>query len=188
MKQRNTFFLAMAVLVVISALFRLIPSDMRPLGFAPQIAIALFGGALITDKKYAFALPLLSMFISDVIFELLHINGLSNIGGFYSGQLINYAILSGITVIGFFLKKITVPNVLAYSLIAPTFYFIVSNFSVWVSGGGFSRPKTLNGMLMAYNDGLPFYPGSIAATIVFSAILFGGYYLVKKQSYTTVKA
>jgi hypothetical protein len=94
MKQRNTFFLAMAVLVVISALFRLIPSDMRPLGFAPQIAIALFGGALITDKKYAFALPLLSMFISDVIFELLHINGLSNIGGFYSGQLINYAILS----------------------------------------------------------------------------------------------
>jgi len=33
---------------------------------------------------------------------------------------------------------------------------------------------------MSYTDALPFYPNSIYSTLIFSAIFFGGYYLVKK--------
>jgi hypothetical protein len=62
------------MLVVLAALYRAIPG--RPWGFAPQFAMAIFGGAVIADKKLSFVLPLLSLLISDVIYEILYINGL----------------------------------------------------------------------------------------------------------------
>ncbi|MFY8166450.1 MAG: DUF6580 family putative transport protein, partial [Sediminibacterium sp.] len=63
MKLNKQIILALVIMIVTSALFRLMPG--RPYGFAPQIAIALFGGSLFASKKqYAFLLPILSMFIS----------------------------------------------------------------------------------------------------------------------------
>jgi hypothetical protein len=40
---------------------------------------------------------------------------------------------------------------------------------------------------MCYADGLPFYLWSVAATLIFSAILFGAYYLFTKNSYVQVE-
>jgi hypothetical protein len=34
--------------------------------------------------------------------------------------------------------------------------------------------------MMSYADALPFYPNSVYATLVFSAIFFGGFFLVNK--------
>jgi hypothetical protein len=157
----------------------------RPYGFAPQIAMAIFGGAVIKDKTLAILLPLLSMFISDALYELLYRNGIGSIPGFYEGQITNYILFGAMTVFGFFIKKINVSQILLASLTAPTAFFILSNFFVWLSNSaeaGLQRPKTFAGLLMCYNDGLPFYPWSIAATLVFSAILFGGYYLLVKST------
>ncbi len=52
---------------------------------------------------------------------------------------------------------------------------------VWLSSSpdaGLGRPKTFNGLMQCYNDGLPFYPWSLASTFIFSTILFGTYYLL----------
>lgn len=179
MKLNKSIIVAFVLLIVIASLYRV--WENRPWGFAPQIAMAIFGGAVIRDKKWAFILPLLSMFLSDVLYEILYINGLTELKGFYEGQITNYILFAGLTFVGFMIRKINWINVLAASLIAPTLYFIASNFFVWLSAtGGFQRPKTLSGLLMCYNDGLPFYKGYILGTLVFSAILFGGYYLVTK--------
>ena len=78
----------MIILIVIAAVYRVIPG--RPDGFAPQIAMALFGGAIIKDKKWAFALPLFSMFLSDLLYQALFSMHLSERQGFYQGQLTNY--------------------------------------------------------------------------------------------------
>ena len=67
MKSSKSLIVTMIVLIVLAALYRVIPN--RPLGFAPQIAIALFAGSMITDKKWAFALPVFSMFLSDLIYQ-----------------------------------------------------------------------------------------------------------------------
>jgi hypothetical protein len=171
------------LLIIIASLYRVMPG--RPFGFAPQIAMAIFGGAVIKDKKLAFLLPLLSMFVSDALYEILYINGIGNIKGFYEGQVTNYILFGAMTVFGFFIKKLNVSRILIASLAAPTTYFILSNFFVWLSSSpdaGFQRPKTLYGLLMCFNDGLPFYPWSVAATLLFSALLFGGYYLFFKNS------
>ena len=96
---RNVLYIFLA-LIVVAAFYRIIPG--RPYGFAPQIAMALFAGALIKDKKIAFALPVLSMFLSDALFELLYYAGISPMWGFYEGQLTNYILFALLTVIGFF--------------------------------------------------------------------------------------
>src|SRR3989442_13870012 len=95
----------------------------RPLGLAPQIAMALFGGSVIADKKMSFLLPLLSMFVSDVIYEILYQNNLSSLAGFYSGQWMNYILFGAITVIGFFIKRENILNIIGGSLVGATFYF-----------------------------------------------------------------
>ncbi|MEO6328344.1 MAG: DUF6580 family putative transport protein [Ginsengibacter sp.] len=174
------------LLIIIAALYRIMPGRQGLYGFAPQIAMAIFGGAIIKDKKLAFLLPLLSMFISDAFYEVLYRNGVGTIKGFYDGQITNYILFGAMTVFGFFIKNLKVSRILFASLAAPTTFFILSNFFVWLSSSsdaGLNRPKTFNGLLMCYNDGLPFfYPWSIVSTLLFSAILFGGYYLFFKNA------
>src|SRR5690349_9140664 len=116
---------SLGLLIVVGAVYRIIPD--RPLGFAPQIAMALFAGAVIKDKKWAFAIPIFSMFISDLLYQVLFINGLSNVPGFYEGQLTNYILFVGVTLLGMLMKRVTVLSVFAYSLIAPTAFFLCSN-------------------------------------------------------------
>lgn len=171
------------LLIVIASLYRIMPG--RPLGFSPLIAMAIFGGAVIKDKKFAFLLPLLAMFVSDSLYQLLYINGVGSVPGFYQGQVINYMLFGGLTIFGFLIKNFNIKRIAIASLSAPTAYFLISNFLVWASSSpdaGWNRPKTFSGLIMCYGDGLPFYPWSVISTFVFSAILFGSYYFISKPS------
>ena len=183
MKISKQLIVSFILLIVIASLYRIMPG--RPYGFAPMIAMAIFGGAVIKDKKFAFLLPLLAMFVSDGLYQLLYINGVGSIPGFYEGQFLNYLLFAGLTVFGFFIKNFNVKRIAIASLSAPTAYFLVSNFLVWISASplaGLARPKTFDGLLMCYADGLPFYPWSLASTFVFSAVFFGSYYFMTKPS------
>ena len=149
MKITKSIIVTLILLVLVAALYRIVPN--RPMGFAPQYAMAIFGGAIfIKNKKWAFLLPVLSMFFSDLFYQFLYSKGLSAIPGFYEGQWQNYALFVLLTVIGFFIKKINVVNVLIASVVSPTVYFILSNFVVWAGGGGFQRPKTCSHLNLQY--------------------------------------
>lgn len=167
-------------MIVIAAVYRAIPG--RPWGFTPQIAMAIFGGAVIKDKKWALALPLFSMFLSDVLYQVLYSTGVSSIPGFYEGQITNYVLFALLVCVGFMMKRVTIPNVLGYSLLAPTLFFLASNFMVWMAGAGLQRPKTFSGLMMCYNDALPFFKGEVLGTLVFGAVLFGSHYLLTKKN------
>jgi hypothetical protein len=183
MKNRKQLAGSFILLIVIASLYRIMPG--RPFGFSPMIAMAIFGGAVIKDKKFAFLLPLLAMFVSDGLYQLLYINGVGNIPGFYEGQVTNYILFGGLTVFGFFIKNFNIKRIAIASISAPTVYFLISNFLVWASSSllaGLERPKTFSGLMMCYSDGLPFYPWSVASTFIFSAIFFGSYYLMSKPA------
>lgn len=186
MKSNKNLLITFIVLVVVASLYRVIP---RPVNFAPHIAMALFAGAVIKDKKWAFALPIFSMFFSDLLYQVLYNYGLSDRPGFYVGQWQNYLLFAAITMIGFLIKKIRFVNVLLASVAAPTVFFLVSNFVVWAGWQGtrgLNRPKTFNGLLMCYGDALPFYGNSVMACIFFSAIFFGGYVLLMRKYHTAL--
>jgi hypothetical protein len=176
MKQNRSVLVAFGLLILAASLYRVWPD--RPFGFAPQWAMAIFGGAVIKDKRLAFLFPLLSIFISDTIYQLMFQNGATQIWGFYEGQWSNYVLFGLLTVFGLMIRKISWIKIIAASLSAPSVYFLISNFLVWIGGGGYHRP-TLMG---AYIDGIPFYQMSLMATLIFSGVLFGTYFLIRDQS------
>lgn len=175
----------MVCMVALLSLYRIIPN--RPFGFAPQWAIALFAGAIIKDKKLAFIVPVISMLLSDLLYQGLYVAGLSTIRGFYEGQWINYLLFASVTVFGVLIKKITVVNVVLMSLIAPTYFFLISNFLTWAGVGDYVQYlKTWDGLMASYTAGIPFYKGSLMATLLFSGVLFGIWYLIGKKQEKTV--
>lgn len=181
MKLNKSLLWSMIIMIVVASLYRVIPS--RPFGFAPQLALAIFGGAVIKDKKWAFLLPLLSMFISDLLYQGLYMAGITPIYGFYQGQWVNYLLCASVTVFGVMLKRIRVTNIFLVSLAAPTYFFIVSNFLTWLGVGYYVEyPKTWEGLMQCYYMGLPFFRNSIYGTLVFNAILFGSWYLINRRA------
>src|SRR5689334_8387772 len=97
MKRSKSLILLFILMVVIGSICRV-------MGYAPQIAMAVFGAVVIKDKKWAIALPLISMFLSDVLFEILYRYGLSDYGGFYVGQITNYILFALVTFISFWAR------------------------------------------------------------------------------------
>lgn len=187
MKSPKSLVLLLVIIVVFSSLYRAIPG--RPFGFAPQWALAIFVGAIVKDKKWAFIIPVLSMLLSDLVYQVLYIAGISSIPGIYEGAWINYLVFGSVTVFGFMIRKITVVNVFIMSLLAPTYFFIVSNFLTWLGVGEYIEyPKTWDGLMACYTAGLPFYRNSLFATLVFSAILFGAYVLITRRRGSLAKA
>ncbi len=180
MKLNRSTIIYLVVLIAAASVYRAF--DNRMWGFAPQIAMALFGGMAIRNKSWAFALPLFSLFISDVIYEILYTKGLTPIRGFYDGQLMNYIVMASVTLIGFLLKKVNIQNIVLGSLIAPVYFFLVSNFMVWAGVGVDLYPRTWAGLVECYTQALPFFKGSLLSTFFFSAIFFGVYYFVNRSA------
>ena len=173
MKLNKYTLLSFFMLVLLAALYRAIPG--RPWGFAPQFAMAIFGGAVIADKKLSFILPLLSLLISDVIYELLYINGVFEIKGFYDGMWVNYLLFGSLTIIGFYIQPGKISSIAKGVIAAPTLFFLSSNFITWAGNGGYQRGMSFSGLIQTYIDGIPFYNNSLVATAVFSLFLFGTY-------------
>lgn len=186
---RNTL-LTVVLLIVVAAIYRIFPD--RPAGFAPQMALALFGGSMIRDKKWAFTLPLVSLLLSDLLYQGLFAAGLTNIPGFYGGQWMVYSCFLLVTLFGFLMKKASFKNILGFSISGSMIFFLSSNFMVWLGGGGLNRPKTFDGLMMCYGDALAFYReygvihgfagNFIIGDLFFTAVLFGSSMLIRKYS------
>lgn len=175
MKLNKSTLIYLIVMIVVAAICRTFEFG------APQIAMALFGGMAIRNRGWAFGLPLISLFISDVIYELLHVNGLTPISGFYDGQWVNYLIMGSVTFMGLMFNKVNVKNIVLGTLAAPVYFFIVSNFAVWLGVGVSMYPKTWAGLVECYALALPFFKGSLLNTFFFSALFFSVYYLLNKR-------
>jgi hypothetical protein len=183
MKLNKSNLLVLFILILACALYRV--WDSRPMGFAPQIAMALFAGSVSKDKRFAFLFPVLSLFISDLLYQFLYSQGLSTIKGFYSGQWQNYLLIASITVIGFFINKNRVSQIFIGSLAGAVYFFLISNFMVWIGGGwdinNQPYPRSFSGLMLCYSEALPFFKWSVLSTLLFNGVFFGSFYLLGKS-------
>ena len=178
-KQSSSTLVIAGILIIVAALSRVI---MYPVNFSPIIGMAIFAGAVIKDKRLAFAFPLLAMFLSDVLFEVFNIAQ-----GFWGwGQLIGYGILALITVIAFSMKKINVLSVAAYSVGASLLFFFLSNSTFFVFDNPIYNlyPQNFSGYIASLVAGIPFLRTGIVADLVYSGVLFGTYFLVKHYAFS----
>ena len=166
----------LAVMIVVAALSRLLP---HPPNFSPVEAMALFGGAYFASKRAALWVPLVAMLLSDVALGLVN-------GGLYWSHmtdgsfLLVYACIALTTLAGFGLRgKVSGARVLGWSLAGSVFFFLATNFGVWA--GGTMYPKTLAGLQAAYVAGIPFFQWTVLGTLVYAAILFGGFELLRRR-------
>lgn len=175
MKQNRSELILASVLIVAAALSKVLT---HPQSFDPIIGMALFSGAIIKDKRYAFALPIFAMFLSDVILE---VSGIAK--GFYGwSQLVNYGILVLITMLGSSLKKISALRVAGFSLASSAIFFIISNLAFFLIDNRIYHlyPDTFSGFVDCYVKALPFFKWHV--DLIFSAVLFGSYYLLTQFS------
>jgi hypothetical protein len=150
-------------------------------GFSPVIAIALFSGFIIKQKEISFILPLLALFLSDVIIQVLYSADLFPYAGFYSSQWSNYLILLTSVLIGWFLKGKNISSLAFGAFSGPTIFFLVSNLSTWMSSTQTLYPKTFSGLLVCYEAGIPFYRNSLIATLVFLPAILVLYNVIARK-------
>ena len=177
-KQSTSTLLMAALLIIIAALSRVF---LYPHNFSPIIGMAIFAGAVIKDRRLAFALPLLAMFLSDVLFEVFNIAP-----GFWGwGQLVGYCILALITVIAFSMKKINVLTIAGYSVGSSLLFFLLSNSAFFVFDNPIYHlyPQNFSGYIGSLVGGLPFLRTGVLADLVYSGVLFGTYYLVQHYAF-----
>jgi hypothetical protein len=188
MKFNYKLFAFTLLLVIVTTLSKLFFSTrLSWSGFSPVIAIALFAGIMVKDKSASFLLPLASLFISDLIIEVLFRFKLFPFEGLYKYQLLNYSILLIATLLGWALKGRNFTRIAVGALAAPTLFFLLSNFSIWVTssetGIGVNYTKDFSGLVTCLAAGLPFYGHSLSATIIFLPVfLFSYNYITKKKT------
>lgn len=152
-------------------------------GFSPVIAIALFSGFIIRQKDMSFLLPLLALFISDAVIQLLYTQNYFPYQGFYTGQWKNYLLLLALTLVGWALKGRNYTTLAVGAVAAPTVYFLASNFLVWRGTAEAIYAKTFGGLMNCYEAALPFYRNSLVATLLFLPLILLAYnYLTKRKA------
>lgn len=157
-------FVSMAI--AIAALSRLFPHLPN---FTPVAAIALFGGALMPDKKSAFLIPFGAMFLSDLFL------------GFSASTLPVYLCFAFTVLIGLALKnKVTVISIAAGSLVSSTVFFLVTNLPIWYTSISL-YPNTFLGLMQSYTAALPFYRASAMGDLFYTTILFALFSLAQKS-------
>ena len=140
-KQNKQNIIFAASLIFIAAITRFIP---HPPNFTPIMAMSIFGGIMFKDKKFAFAVPIAAMLLTDAII------------GFHSTMIFVYAGFAVGVLLGFTLKnKLKPMRLAATSLAGSSIFFILTNFGAWLTSGIY--PKSFAGLMQAYFLGLPFF-------------------------------
>lgn len=161
--------------------------DLNWSGFSPVIAIALLAGFIIKQRNLVFILPLVALFISDLIIQLLYTQGAFPYPGFYDGQWKNYLLLMAVALLGSMLRGKSNGSLAIGAVVAPTVYFLVSNFLVWQGTTEAVYPKTFDGLITCYTAALPFYKNALIATLVFlPGILVLYNYMTRSKAVLTV--
>jgi len=142
----------LGAITFISVAARLLP---HPPNFVPILALALFIGVYSKSKWYYF-IPILAMVASDLII------------GTYHWQIM-VAVYGSIFLTTLIAKKSQVFGVLWGAMI----FYLATNFAVWAFTGMY--PLTLEGLLLSYTMGLPFFKFTLLGSMFYSAIFFGGY-------------
>jgi hypothetical protein len=151
--------------VVAAALLRILP---HPPNFAPVAAMALFAGAHVDDKRIAFLLPLVVMFLSDIVL------------GFHAGMVLVYVCMCIVVAIGMQIRgRVGVLTVTGGALASSVIFFVVTNFGVWLSSGMY--PLNAGGLVASYVAAIPFFHYTLGGNFFYAGVLFGGFALIETR-------
>jgi hypothetical protein len=154
------------LLVALDIAVRLLPHGAN---VTPVMASALFAGAMLRPG-FALAVPFGALFLGDLVL------------GFYDWRVMAavYAATAVPVAAGWLARRrrltwVVVPTMLACSLI----FFAITNLAVWAFSGMYSLDMV--GLAACYVAALPFLKNSVAGDLLWTAVLFGGTFVLARH-------
>ena len=151
-------------IILLAALSRLLPHLPN---FTPVGAMALFGGAFLSNRSRALAAVFSAMLLSDLLL------------GFHDTAWAVYLSLGLIVLLGGRYVRNLGSGVLG-CVAASVLFFIITNFAVWLSGGLY--PLSLEGLILCYVAAVPFFWNTISGDLFYFGLMCAGYYLALGSS------
>ncbi|MGC1464269.1 MAG: DUF6580 family putative transport protein [Pseudolabrys sp.] len=161
----RTDLLLVVFLIALDAVARILP---HAPGFLPVAASALFAGRMLRIPGLALVVPVAAMTLSSPLL------GAED----WRVLLVVYVAIAVPAVAGMWLRKhsgaaLTVAAMVACSLI----FFAASNFAVWAFSDMYAH--TMSGLTQCYVAALPFLDKTVMGDLFWTAVLFGGAWLVQ---------
>ena len=172
---RNSVLILM---IILAAAGRFIHLDNQNVwaNFTPVGAVSLFGGAYFTDKKKAFLVPLVTLFLSDLLINYLYYH---HFVWFYSSSIWVYISFAAMVYIGTLLPKINVINVVLASLGSVIIHWLLTDINPWLYGNLYD--KSSMGYFQSLYAAIPFERSLLMGNLIYGFVLFGGFELAKAK-------
>ncbi len=173
-------FVVISGMILLAAISRFLPIAMPSMAnFSPVGAMALFGGAYFAKKQWAFIIPMIALWLSNLVLNnVFYTKWYPTFSfGFETAVFVSFALVVGVGII--FLKKVNLTNLLTANVLGTVGFFLISNFFVWMSGKMYSQD--FNGLITCYTMALPFLKNTLLSNLIFSAIMFGAFEYAQRE-------
>lgn len=181
MKRQTLYFILLVILAVGSRLIAPWPN------FTAMTAVAVTGGMLFGKRYLGILLPIVALFISDLIinntlYAYLGNHWLTEGAGWLYGSYLLIALLGTAKVV-----KSKYSFLFGAGLVGTLLFYLLTNFGAWL--GNPMYPQSLVGLLESYTMGLPFLFNQVLGTLAYSGLIVGlHYYLSTNRELAKVKA
>lgn len=149
-----------------AALTRLVPHVPN---VTAVVAMALLGGAYLSNRSLALFVPIAALFLSDLVL------------GFHSTVLFVYGAVALIAALSFWSQSrgaTSISRLAMSSISASLLFFFITNFGVWMMDHWYE--KSAAGLMKCYVMALPFLGTEMIGDLFYTALLFGGVELVRR--------
>ncbi len=180
MKKRSLTLelLVLVALIALGAGVRIVLGPEMP-NFAPIAAISLFAGYFFQRTPLAFFAPWFSMLVSDIVLPRHE----------WQMMLVVYFMFTLPIAFSWLLRRVvkiertstasslltSVGALIGCSLVSSVLFFLATNFAWWPWNDMY--PHTVDGLILSYERGLPFFRNTLAGDLFFACALFGSYAL-----------
>ena len=175
--------LVLSAMVAFTVIYRLLvhyAAGAMPWNFTPVEATALFGGAYFADRRLGIAIPLIAMIIADCLIAFtLPAAWIRD----WLGTLPFVYLCIALTAVGGFALRgrVSAPRVLGGALASAVLFFLVTNFATWLTARPDAGAACTGTLTACYVAGIPFFKGTLYGTVLWSALLFGGFALLGRR-------
>ena len=144
--------------------------------FSAVGAITLFSGTYFKNTVQSFAIPLLTLLLTDIILATTIYKEYSN-GFLYEGWYWTYiAFALMVLVTRVISKKVNVLNLVFGTIAVVLIHWIVTDLGVWY---GSNYPQTLAGFWAVLVLAIPFELRFLYGTVAYGILMFGAFELLK---------
>lgn len=172
--------LMLIVLIFAAATARLVPHLHN---LAPMTAVTLFAAAYLPSRRWSVLLPLIAMFLSDVV--LYATKDVAYRDEALSNMIFVYPAFGVVAALGQWLRgRVTVGRAIGTALACSVVFFLITNFGAWITLSRMNPPmyeQTFAGLMNCYIAGIPFFRGTFAGDLLYTAALFGAAALLERR-------